>query len=38
MLGEKIKKYRENQRMTQAEVAEALGIKSATVSDRKSVV
>lgn len=32
MLGEKIKKYRENQRMTQAEVAEALGIKSATVS------
>ena len=36
MLGEKIKKYRENQRMTQAEVAEALGIKSATVSKYES--
>lgn len=36
MLGEKIKTYRENQRMTQAEVAEILGIKSATVSKYES--
>ena len=36
MLGEKIKLYRESKNMTQAEVAEALGIKSATVSKYES--
>lgn len=36
MLGEKLKTYRENKKMTQAEVAEALGIKSATVSKYES--
>lgn len=32
MLGEKIKKYRENKNMTQNEVADILGVKSATIS------
>lgn len=32
MLGEKIKKYRENKKMTQTEIAEILGVKSATIS------
>ena len=32
MLGEKIKKYREEKKMTQAEVAEVLGVKPATIS------
>lgn len=32
MLGEKIKKYRENKKMTQSEVAEILGVKPATIS------
>ena len=32
MLGEKIKLYRENKKMTQAEIAEILGVKPATVS------
>lgn len=36
MVGEKIKECRENQKMTQAEVAKALGIKSATVSKYES--
>ena len=36
MLGEKLKTYRENKKMTQVEVAEALGIKSATVSKYES--
>lgn len=36
MLGENLKRYRENLKMTQAEVAEALGIKSATVSKYES--
>lgn len=36
MLGEKIKKYRENKNMTQVEIAEALGIKPATVSKYES--
>lgn len=30
MLGEKIKLYRENKKMTQNEVAETLGVKAAT--------
>ena len=32
MLGEKIKQYRENKKMTQNEIAEILGVKPATVS------
>lgn len=36
MLGENLKRYRENLKMTQAEVAEALRIKSATVSKYES--
>ena len=36
MLGEKIKFYRENKKITQAEVAEALGIKPATISKYES--
>lgn len=36
MLGEKLKSYRESKKMTQAEVAEALEIKSATVSKYES--
>ena len=36
MLGEKIKLYRENKNMTQVEVAEALGVKPATVSKYES--
>lgn len=32
MLGEKIKLYRENKKMTQGEVAEILGVKAATIS------
>ena len=32
MLGEKIKKYREEKKMTQVEVAEVLGVKPATIS------
>ena len=36
MLGENLKLYRENKKMTQTEVAEALGIKSATVSKYES--
>ena len=32
MLGDKIKLYRENKNMTQSEVAEMLGVKSATIS------
>ena len=32
MLGEKIKLYRENKKMTQNEVAEILGVKAATIS------
>lgn len=32
MLGEKIKKYREEKKITQVEVAEILGVKSATIS------
>ena len=32
MLGEKIKKYREEKKITQVEVAEVLGVKPATVS------
>lgn len=32
MLGERIKKYREEKKMTQAEVAEVLGVKPATIS------
>ena len=36
MLGENLKLYRENKNMTQTEVAEALGIKSATVSKYES--
>ena len=32
MLGEKIKKYREEKKMTQMEVAEVLGVKPATIS------
>ena len=32
MLGEKIKLYRESKNMTQAEVAEILGVKAATIS------
>ena len=36
MLGEKLKKYREDRKMTQAEVAEALDIKPATVSKYES--
>ena len=31
MLGEKIKTYRENKNMTQNEVADILGVKSATI-------
>lgn len=36
MLGEKIKKYRENKNMTQNEVADILGVKSATISKYES--
>ena len=36
MLGEKLKSYRESKKMTQAEVAEALEIRSATVSKYES--
>ncbi len=36
MLGEKIKKYRENKKMTQNEVADILGVKSATISKYES--
>lgn len=36
MLGEKLKSYRESKKMTQAKVAEALEIKSATVSKYES--
>lgn len=36
MLGEKIKQYRENKKMTQNEVAEILGVKPATVSKYES--
>ena len=36
MLGEKIKLYRESKNMTQAEVAETLGIKPATISKYES--
>ena len=36
MLGEKLKVYREKNKMTQSEVAEALGIKSATISKYES--
>lgn len=36
MLGEKIKKYRENKNMTQAQIAEELGVKSATISKYES--
>lgn len=36
MLGKKIKLYRENKNMTQVEVAEALGVKPATVSKYES--
>ena len=36
MLGEKIKKYREEKKMTQVEVAEVLGVKPATVSKYES--
>ena len=36
MVGEKIKLYRESKNMTQVEVAEALGIKAATVSKYES--
>ena len=32
MLGEKIKKYREEKKITQVEVAEILGVKPATIS------
>ena len=32
MLGEKIKKHREEKKMTQVEVAEVLGLKPATIS------
>ena len=32
MLGEKIKLYRENKKMTQSEIAETLGVKAATIS------
>ena len=33
MLGEKIKKYREEKKITQVEVAEILGVKPATIRD-----
>ena len=36
MLGEKIKQYRENKNMTQIEIANALGVKPATVSKYES--
>ena len=36
MLGEKIKLYRENKKMTQVEIAEVLGVKPATVSKYES--
>ena len=36
MLGEKIKKYRENKNMTQVEIAGVLGVKPATVSKYES--
>lgn len=36
MLGKKIKLYRENKNMTQVEIAEALGVKPATVSKYES--
>ena len=36
MLGEKVKKYRENKNMTQNEVADILGVKSATISKYES--
>lgn len=36
MLGEKIKKYRENKNITQNEVADILGVKSATISKYES--
>ena len=36
MLGEKIKSYRENKNMTQNEIADILGVKSATVSKYES--
>lgn len=36
MLGEKIKQYRENKNMTQNEIADILGVKSATVSKYES--
>ena len=36
MLGEKIKTYRENKNMTQNEVADILGVKSATISKYES--
>lgn len=36
MLGEKIKKYREEKKMTQVEVAEVLGVKPATISKYES--
>ena len=36
MLGEKIKKYRENKNMTQNEVADIIGVKSATISKYES--
>ena len=36
MLGEKIKLYRESKKMTQVEIAEALGVKPATVSKYES--
>ena len=36
MLGEKIKKYREEKKLTQVEVAEVLGVKPATISKYES--
>jgi len=36
MLGEKIKLYRENKKMTQNEIADILGVKPATVSKYES--
>jgi len=36
MLGEKLKLYRENKKMTQVEIAEALGVKPATISKYES--
>ena len=36
MLGEKIKLYRENKNMTQGEIADILGVKSATISKYES--